>query len=105
MKKHLKSLLQGSFLINEDAPKHWRMILYLFFLAGLMILSAHRAESKVYEIARVNEEVQALRNTYASVRARLQQQRLESNIRKQEEGIGLMPPQSPPTKIIVQKTK
>ena len=89
-------------MINEDAPKHWRMVLYLFFLAGVMILSAHRAEGKVYGVARINEEVQALRNTYASVRARLQQQRLESNIRKQVEGIGLMPPQSPPTKIIVQ---
>lgn len=46
MKKGVYGILKARFLVNEDATKNWRFILYLLLLAMLMIANTHRYEQK-----------------------------------------------------------
>jgi len=57
-------ILKGKFLIADDAMKNWRMLLFLSLLAIVMIASSHNAESKVHEIAKLNNEVRELRTQF-----------------------------------------
>ncbi len=101
MRQSLLSILKGSFLIGDDAPKHWRFFIYLAVLGAVMISAAHEAESKVYEIARLSEEVKALKNEYVGLRSSLQKAQLESNITNKVAEMGLFPPQTPAVHIVV----
>lgn len=101
MKVRLLDVLRGSFLISGDAGKNWRFIFFVALLAGLMISSAHRADRKVHQLADLNNEVLELRSEFVDIRTRLQQRKLESNIRNNVEKYGLVPSEAPPKKIKV----
>lgn len=101
MKQSLLGILKGSFLIGDDAPKHWRFFIYIAILGAMMISAAHEAESKVYKIASLNEEVKALKNEYVGLRSSLQKSQLESNIVKKVSVLGIFPPEQPAIKIRV----
>jgi len=62
MKKDIYSILRGTFLVSDDSFKNWKMILFISGLAIIMIASSHSADKKVYEIARLKEEVKELRS-------------------------------------------
>jgi len=64
VKKSIRSVLKGKFLISDDSFKNWRLILFLSFLAVIMIASSHSADRKVHEIAKLNEEVKELRSAF-----------------------------------------
>jgi len=53
MARTFNDILKGKFLVDEDAFKNWRMIIFLSFLALIMIGSSHSADKKVHEIARL----------------------------------------------------
>lgn len=101
MKNKLLQLLKGSFLISDNSSKHWRFILFFFALAVVMIFSAHRADSKVHQIASLNTEVNALKGKFVVMRTKVQKMQLESSVKEKVVGIGLLPPQTPPIKIVV----
>lgn len=94
-------VLRGSFLISGDAAKNWRFILFSSLLAVLMISSAHQADKKVHHLAGLSEEVLELRSEFVDVRTKLQQRKLESNIKERVEEQGLAPSKTPPKKIKV----
>lgn len=101
MKKSINSILRGKFLISEDSFKNWRIILFLSFLAIIMIASSHSADRKVYEIAKLNEEVKELRSAFVDGRSKLMKLKMESSIVKKLEDRGLYPSEIPPKKIKV----
>ncbi|TPN85843.1 FtsL-like putative cell division protein [Aquimarina algicola] len=101
MKKAIYDILKGKFLIADDAIKNWRMLLFLSFLAIIMIASSHNAESKVHEIARLNDEVRELRTRFVDGKTELMKLKMESSIIKKMEKKGLKRPEKPPRKIIV----
>lgn len=105
MKERLLDVLKGSFLISGDAAKNWRFILYASLLAVIMISSAHKADKKVHYLAGLNEEVLELRSEFVDIRTRLQQRKLESNIRERVGNYGLVPSKTPPKKIKVASSK
>lgn len=105
MKKGILHFLKGTFLTNEDAFKNWRFILFVAVLAGIMISSAHRADKKVHELARLNEEVLELRSEFVDVKTRLQQMRLESNVMMRVSDEGLAPTSTPPNIIRIVTNK
>lgn len=105
MKKGLLDILRGKFLVSGDAPKNWLFLLFASFLAALMISSSHRADKKVAQISKLNEEVRALRSEFVAKRQQLQQIRLESTLRHEVVENGLVPSAMPPQKIIVKKTE
>ncbi len=101
MKKNINSILRGKFLISEDSFKNWRLILFLSFLAVIMIASSHSADRKVYEIAKLNEEVKELRSAFVDGRSKLMKLKMESSVVKKLANRGLSPSEIPPKKIKV----
>lgn len=101
MKKSIQSILKGTFLISDEAFKNWRFIIFLSLLALIMIASSHRADRKVHEIAKLNEEVKELRSELIDQRKKLMHLKMESSIRKKLKNKGIFPSEIPPKKIKV----
>jgi hypothetical protein len=101
LKQTIYDILKGKFLIADDAMKNWRMLLFLSFLAIIMIASSHNAESKVHEIARLNNEVRELRTHFVDGKTELMRLKMESSIIRKMTQKGLKRPERPPRKIIV----
>lgn len=101
MKKNIYSILRGKFLISDDSFKNWRLIIFISILAVVMIASSHSADQKVYEIARLTNEVKELRSAFVDKRGQLMRLKKESFVEAEmkEKGIGIS--LNPPTKIIV----
>ncbi|GGW37398.1 FtsL-like putative cell division protein [Arenibacter certesii] len=105
MKKGILDLLKGKFLVSGGAPKNWMFIIFISFLATVMITSSHNADSKVHRIAALNEEVKELRSEFVDVRSDMQELKLESTILRTVEDKGLFPSETPPKKIRVKTVK
>ncbi|MDX1363951.1 FtsL-like putative cell division protein [Arenibacter latericius] len=105
MKKGILDLLRGKFLVSGGAPKNWMFIIFISFLATVMITSSHNADSKVHRIAALNEEVKELRSEFVDVRSDMQKLKLESTILRAVEDKGLLPSETPPKKIKVKTVK
>jgi Tfp pilus assembly protein PilO len=103
MKGGLYNILRTKFLIDNDAIKHWLFIIFLVFLAILMIANTHRFEKKLFKIADLNTENKELRSIFADTRTKLMELKMESTISKKMNEIGIYPPEVPPVKIKVVK--
>ena len=103
MKQTVYDIVKGKFLIADDAMKNWRMLLFLSFLAIIMIASSHNAESKVHEIEKLDNEVRDLRTQFVDGKTELMRLKMESSIIKKMVRKGLKRPANPPRKIIVKK--
>ena len=104
MNNRFYDILKGKFLIADDAMKNWRMLLFLSFLAIVMIASSHNAESKVHQIAKMNNEVRELRTQFVDGRTELMQLKMESSVISKMYKIGINRPTVPPKKIIVKSS-
>lgn len=100
--KQILSLLNIEFLIKEDALKNWRLLLFLSFLALLIIASGHSADKKIYEIARLNNELKEIKSEFVEKRAHLMQLKLETQIIKRLSEKGIAPANQPPIKLTVE---
>ncbi len=101
MKKGFYNILKANFLISDDAVKNWRFIVFCTILAIIMIASSHSAERKVHQIARLNQEVLALRSEFLEGRSYLMKIKMESTITEQMITKGIGPSEMPPNKIKV----
>ena len=101
MKKTIYSILNGTYLVNAGAYKKWRLILFFSSLALVMIASSHSADSKVHHIAKLHEDVKALRSEYVEKRAQLMGLKMESNLRDRMKHQDLFPSPTPPLKIVI----
>jgi hypothetical protein len=101
MKKNIYSILKGTFLISGDSYKNWRVILFISALAIVMIASAHSADQKVYEIAKLTNDVKELRSAFVDGRSKLMRLKMESTIIKKVEKNGIVISDIPPKKIRV----
>lgn len=104
MKKGVYSILKARFLLNEDATKNWRFILFLILIAILMIANTHRYEQKVFRIAELTSEVKELRSEFVDKRSELMKLKMESTVSKKMEERKIFPSSVPPKKIKVKKT-
>jgi len=94
-------ILKGTFLVNDDAFKNWRMILFISSLAFVMIASSHSADKKVHKIARLNNEAKELRSAFVDGRKKLMELKKESVVELKMKEKGLSISEIPPTKIKV----
>lgn len=99
MKQNLLNIIKGKFLVSDDALKNWRFIVFLSFLALIMISSSHSADKKVHRIAKLSNEVKELKSEYVDVRMKLMQSRMETKIIDAMVARGLAPSETPPQKI------
>ncbi|MGJ8548701.1 FtsL-like putative cell division protein [Winogradskyella wichelsiae] len=101
MRKGIYSILKGKFLVSDDSFKNWRIIIFISVLAIVMIASSHSADQKVYEIAKLTNEVKELRSAFVDKRGKLMQLKKESFVEGVMKGKGIGISLNPPTKIIV----
>ena len=105
MKKNFYNIVKGKFLVHDDALKNWRFIIFLSFLALIMIASSHGADKKVHRIAELNNEVKELKSEYVDIRMQLMQAKMESRIISAMAARGLKPSVTPPRKIKITTKK
>lgn len=103
MKGGVFSILKARFLINDDAVKNWRFIVFIILLAILMIANTQRYEQKVFEIAKLNNEVKELRSEFVDRRSELMKLKMESTISDKMLEKQIFPSTVPPVKIEVKK--
>lgn len=103
-KQALYNILRGKFLVDEDAKKNWGFIIFITFLALLMITSSHQIDRKVQKIAELNQERRMLRSEFVATRSDLMKLKMESSISSRLAANGLFVSQTPPQKIKVRIT-
>lgn len=101
MKKGFYNILKANFLINNDAVKNWRFIVFCTLLAIIMIASSHSAERKVHKIAGLNHQVRELKNEFVDVRSALMKLKMESTLTAKMAARGVKPSETPPSKITI----
>ena len=105
MKGGVFNLLKARFLVNEDATKNWRFILFIVVLAIIMIANSHQYDQKIFRIADLTNEVKELRSEFVDRRSELMKLRMESTVSEKMKSRGGVPSQVPPVKIKVKTTK
>lgn len=91
------------FLVNDVAYKNWRMILFLSILSLIMIASGHLAERKIFQIARLNEDLKKLKSEFVEQRTDLMNLKMETKIMKELSPLGIGPADTPPIKLNVKE--
>ena len=103
MKNGVYSLLKARFLINDDAVKNWRFIVFVILLAIVMIANTQRFEQKVFRIAELTNQVKELRSEFVDRRSELMKLKMESTVSEKMIEKGILPSTVPPIKIKVKK--
>lgn len=103
MKTGIYNIVKARFLVNEDATKNWRFILFIVILAIIMIANTHRFEQKIFKIADLTNEVKELRSEFVDRRSELMKLKMESTVSKKMEERNIFPASVPPKKIKVKK--
>jgi hypothetical protein len=103
MKNGVYGILKARFLIDEDAMKNWRFIVFLILLAIAMIANTQRFEQKVFRIAELTNQVKELRSEFVDRRSELMKLKMESTVSEKMESKQIFPSSVPPIKIQVKK--
>lgn len=103
MKKRIYNILKARFLIDDDAMKNWRFIVFIIFLAIVMIANTQRFEQKVFKIADLTNQVKELRSEFVDRRSELMKLKMESTVSQKMEIKQIFPSTVPPVKIKVSK--
>jgi hypothetical protein len=103
MKNGVYSILKARFLLDDDAIKNWRFIVFVIFLAIVMIANTQSYEQKVFKIADLTDEVKELRSEFVDRRSELMKLRMESSIAEKMEAKQIKPSTVPPMKIKVKE--
>ncbi|HEY0091876.1 MAG TPA: FtsL-like putative cell division protein [Flavobacterium sp.] len=103
MKNGVYGILKARFLINEDAVKNWRFIVFLILLAIIMIANTNRFEQKSMRITELSNEVKELRSVFVDRRSELMKLKMESTVAAKMELKQIYPSSVPPQKIKVKK--
>ena len=101
--KQLLSLLNMEFLVKDDTLKNWRMILFVSFLALLIISSGHLADRKIFQIAQLNDDIKMFKSEFVEQRTALMNLKMETKIMKELGPLGIGPAKTPPIKIVVKE--
>lgn len=105
MKSAVYNILKARFLVNEDAFRNWRFILFLVLLAIIMIGNNNSYDEKTYRIALLTNEVKELRSEFVDRRSQLMKLKMESTISARMEERNIFPSSVPPVKIKVTEVK
>ena len=103
MKNGVYSLLKARFLLNEDAVKNWRFIVFVIFLGILMIANTQRFEQKVFKIVELTNKSKELRSEFVDKRSELMKLKMESTVSEKMVEKKIFPSTVPPIKIKVKK--
>jgi hypothetical protein len=105
MNNGVYSLLKARFLLNEDAVKNWRFIVFIIFLGILMIANTQRFEQKVFKIVELTNKSKELRSEFVDRRSELMKLKMESTVSEKMIEKEIFPSTVPPVKIKVKKVQ
>ncbi|MGV9003179.1 FtsL-like putative cell division protein [Flavobacterium sp.] len=103
MRKGVYGILKARILVNEDATKNWRFIVFFILLAILMIANNHQYDQKIFRINELTNKVKELRSEFVDRRSELMKLKMESTISKKMEERNIFPSAVPPKKIKVKQ--
>jgi hypothetical protein len=103
MNNGVYSILKARFLLDDDAIKNWRFIVFIIFLAIVMIANTQSYEQKVFKITELTEEVKELRSEFVDRRSELMKLKMESSLAEKMIARQIKPSTVPPMKIKVKK--
>lgn len=103
MKNGVINLLKAKFLVDDDAFKNWRFIVFIIILAMVMIANTQQFEQKVFRIVRLTDEVKELRSEFVDRRSELMKLKMESTVSEKMVTKQIFPSTVPPVKIKVKK--
>jgi hypothetical protein len=103
MKNGVYDLLKARFLIDDNAIKNWRFIVFVILLAIIMIANTQQYERKVFEIAELTTKAKELRSEFVDNRSELMKLKMESTVSKKMLQKNILPSTVPPVKIKVKK--
>ncbi|HLV51057.1 MAG TPA: FtsL-like putative cell division protein [Flavobacterium sp.] len=103
----LNNIIKAKFLVEGQSLKNWLFIIYVVFWTLVLIANNHFYEEKMMRIKALTEQVKELRSEFVDKRSELMQLRMESNVSRQMEPLGVLPSSVPPKKIkvVVEKEK
>ncbi|MCH1436687.1 FtsL-like putative cell division protein [Flavobacteriales bacterium] len=92
------------FYATQLAPKNilatsWNMVLFISFLAILLVYSSHRVDRKVMRISKLNEELKDLRSRHIDMRTRLTALSKPTKVAEEVKSLGLSTSIEAPFKI------
>ncbi len=102
MKKKIYDILSGKLLIDKDAAKNWKFILFCTLLAMIMIAFSHNAERKVHTIAKLEKNVHKLRSEFIDQREQLMRLKMKTSVSQRLENRGISISHERPYKIVVE---
>jgi len=105
MRNKIIDIIAGKFLLEKTNLKSVRFILFIFFLAVVMIYSSHSVDRKIFNINKLNNEINIIENSYIETRKELMKSKMESSIRKKLVDKEIRPSLKPPLKIIIANGK
>jgi cell division protein FtsL len=88
-KKSWSQRIRSYFQIGEKGVIHWPFLLYLSFLALIMVYSAHSADRKVYRIHDLNVRIKELKSEFISYRTEVMNRTKLSAISEDAAELGL----------------
>lgn len=94
--QNITKFIKGEYLLNEEAFKNWRMILFVIVLLILMIRSAHITDEKVIKISQLKRQENELRAEYIALRTKSMILKLETTVVEKVKEMGLHPADKPP---------
>lgn len=103
MKRGVYDILKAKFLIDDDALKNWRFIVFIISLAIIMIANTQRFEQKVFQIAQLTTQVKELRSEFVDRRSQLMKLKMESTVSRKMVEKEIFPATVPPIKIKVKQ--
>jgi len=89
-RRAISARIQEYFQIGQKGVVHWPFVLYVSFLALIMIYSAHSADRKVYQIHDLNFRVKELSSEFVSYRTDVMNRTRITSISPAAKKIGLV---------------
>ena len=105
MSNKIIDIIAGKFILEKTNTRSVRFILFLFFLALLMIYSSHSVDRKVYDINKFKNELNSVESVYLKTRKELMNSKMESSIRLKLAEKQIKPSLKPPIKILIKNEK
>ena len=97
----INKILLGNFLIEKNIFKNWKLVVYLFIMAIVMIFSSHLVDKKIIKISDLENEISYLESKYVENRKKVMELKMHSNVISEMKKIGLKNYNIPPKKILV----
>ncbi len=102
---NIYNLLKAKFLVDDQSPKNWTLIIGVVICVLVLIGNNHVFEQKIINLKNLTEEVKEYRTEYVERRSELMLMKLESSVEKKMEDKGIFIPDTPPAKIKVEIEK